>query len=106
MKYIFSLFLVLTFFTSNAQQKSKTKATVDTILNKLLEGIPKEMQAEFLKGYKSMSDKQKKQMLEFINFFDAMPQSSKKQLIQNIDTNYNNVVALKDFSISLCLLIT
>lgn len=97
MKYIFALFLSLAFFTSHAQQKSKTKVTTDTLLNKLLEGIPKEMQAEFLKEYKSMSSKQKKQMLEFANIFAAMPQSSKKQLIQNIDTNYNNVVALKDF---------
>lgn len=55
------------------------------------------MQAEFLKEYKSMSPAQRKLMLEFSDFMSNMPQSSKKQLIQNIDTNYQNVVALKDF---------
>jgi len=98
MKYFFAILVAITtFLISNGQSKLKTKAPADTLLNKILKDLPHGMQDEFLKEYKKMSPEQKKTMLQFSEFVSSVPKSSKKQLIQNIDTNYNNVLALKNF---------
>lgn len=89
MKYILTIILTLIVRVSFGQS--------DTALNNLLKDIPKELQADFTKEYNKMSPEQKKQMLELMDFFASMPKSSKKELIQNVDTNYNNIAALKAF---------
>lgn len=97
MRYLSAIFLALICFTSHSQSKPKAKVVTDTVLANMLKRIPTSLQKQFLKEYKLMSIEQKKQMLEVVDFFTSMPQSSKKQLIQNIDTNYNNVLALKKY---------
>lgn len=98
MKCILTILLAFSFQISFGQNDtSKNKVETDTVLNKLLDGLPKEMQKEFIDEYKKMNADQRKSMLELMNVFSSMPTSSKKQLIQNIDTNYSNILALKTF---------
>ena len=98
MKYIFTLLLTATVILSFGQNKPpKSNRETDTLLSKFLKDLPKEAQADFLKEYEKMSPAQRKQMLEMMDVFSSMPQSSKKELIQNIDTNYSQVAALKDY---------
>ena len=98
MKYVLTIFLTFAFLVTFGQSDtSNKKVEADTLLNKLLAGLPKEMHKEFIEEYKKMTADQKKANLEFMDFFSSLPTSSKKQLIQNIDTNYNNILALKTF---------
>lgn len=98
MKFILTIVLSFSFLISFGQSDTSNKNLVtDTMLKKLLDGLPKEMQKELVDEYSKMSADQRKAMLELMDVFSSMPTSSKKQLIQNIDTNYSNVLALKIF---------
>jgi succinate dehydrogenase flavin-adding protein (antitoxin of CptAB toxin-antitoxin module) len=98
MKYILTFFLTAIILVSFGQSKpAKAKTETDTLLNKFLKDMPEEARAGFLQEYNKMSPEQRKQMVELIDGFSSMPQSSKKQLVQNIDTNYAQIAALKDY---------
>lgn len=97
MKLNLTIVMALSFCISYGQAKPKVKSQTDTVLTTLLKGMPKQLQAGFIKEYKKMSPEQRKEMLNFNDFFANMPKSSKKQLTQNIDTNYTNIEALKSF---------
>jgi hypothetical protein len=98
MKYIITVWLSFSFLISFGQSDTpKYKVENDTLLNKLLDGLPKEMHKEFIEEYSKMSAEQRKSTLELMDFFSSMPTSSKKEQIQNIDTNYFNILALKTY---------
>lgn len=77
MKYILLLLITVSFQYSFGQTDS-TKVEKDTLLNKLLGDLTKEM-------------------TENLDYIPTLPKSSKEELIQNIDTNYANILALKTF---------
>jgi hypothetical protein len=98
MKYILTIFLSFSFLVSFGQSDTlNSKQRSDSILNKILEGLPKESHQEIIEANKKMSDEQRSEMLMMMDFLSSMPISSKKQLIQNVDTNYSNILALKTF---------
>ena len=96
MKYILLILLIAFAPASFGQSKSRKKET-DTLLIKLLKYIPEEEQSRYRRQYKRMSSEQKKLSATMMDFFANMAQSSKKQLIQNVDTNYAQIAALKEF---------
>lgn len=94
----FLIACLLCFIVMHSYGQSDTSIVgQDTLLPKFLSGLPEEMHDKFLKEYKTWTPEKRKEILEFIEFMGSMPYSSKKQLIQNIDTNYNNVNALKTY---------
>jgi hypothetical protein len=98
MKYIITVWLSFSFLISFGQSDiNKPIAKNDTLLNKILEGLPKEMHKEFIEEYNKMNSEQIKATLELMDLISSIPTSSKKELIRNIDSNYANILALKTY---------
>jgi hypothetical protein len=70
MKYIITIWLSFSFLISFGQSDTtKYKLENDTLLNKLLDGLPKEMHKEFIEEYSKMSLEQQKSILELMELF-------------------------------------
>lgn len=100
MKSILIIILAITTYPSFSQTDTSQIIT-DTVLLKLIKDLPKEVQDEFIKDYKKQSPEERKAMAELTKglkeVFSKMPKSSKRELIQNVDTNYRNIIALKNY---------
>ena len=63
----------------------------DSLLHAIVNDMPAEKRAKFLKLYNDGSAQSK----EFLLFMAAMPSSSKKALISNVDANYDKIAYLR-----------
>jgi hypothetical protein len=97
MKYLLLFVLLICVYAGYSQVKPGNESKSDSLLNKILLRLPKEIRGDFLKEYKTLSIEQRKKSLEFLDVMTSLPKSSKKQLKENIDSNYANISALKSF---------
>ncbi|HZY37680.1 MAG TPA: hypothetical protein VFE53_13575 [Mucilaginibacter sp.] len=91
MKYISVIALIIGAFNAKAQEFNKS-VNKDSLLNASIRDLPADLKADLLKQYQAESESGK----EFLLFMVSMPRSSKKLMIRNIDSNYSNIVHLKD----------
>ena len=96
MKYLLILFFIFIFSSSKGQVKQPDRGAIDSAFSIFLDELTKDSSPEnkvkIVEGFKRMDDQSKMLMI----LFTSMSHSSKQDLVQNIDTNYKNVMYLKN----------
>ncbi|MBD1365865.1 hypothetical protein IDJ77_18765 [Mucilaginibacter sp. ZT4R22] len=87
---ILTFVCLLSIITASGQVFNKS-INKDSLVKAILKDLPENKKVEFLEAYNSSDVRSK----EFLLFMFSMPKSSRKELIKNIDSNYENVDALK-----------